>query len=125
MHVSRREHQPFITFAGPWAQAKWSIENDPDYADSNMDSALDDAWQENSDGDTARYQGRIDELESVAAQLGFDSVGAAWERQWSDELEDLWPAVCDVADLLLDGITVTHDLVKMAIDRCTATEAAL
>lgn len=125
-HVSRRENQPFITFAGPWAEARWSVENDPDYAgDDDMDSALEDAWENNTDGDTVRYQDRVDELQSLAMQLGgFCSVGAVWEWHWSNELDELWPAICEVAALLIGGRTVTHDLVKAAIDRCSV-EAAL
>lgn len=112
------EAQPFIAFAGPWAEARWTVEIDPDLDADDMDDALHWAWDDNADGDTARYEDRVSAMESVAAQLGFGSVGRVWEREWSDQLESLWPAICAVAELLTDGQTVTHDLVRAAVERC-------
>ncbi|MCZ0731865.1 hypothetical protein [Mycolicibacterium iranicum] len=120
-HISRREQQPFITFAGPWAEAKWTTETDDDVDD--MDDALEFAWLDNADGDADKYAGRVQELDDAAAHLGFHFVGRSWEFDWSDELEELWPAICEVAALLIDGKTVTHDHVKAAVDRCAVNEA--
>jgi hypothetical protein len=43
-----------------------------------------------------------------------------WEYEWSDELDLLWPAVCEVAALLIDGQPVTHDDVLAAVERIDA-----
>lgn len=32
-HRGRYENEPFVTFAGPWAEAMWSADNDPDIDD--------------------------------------------------------------------------------------------
>src|SRR4051794_32843119 len=45
----RPEMTPFIAFAGPWAEAKWELENDPDV--DSLDEALEHAWEENLDSD--------------------------------------------------------------------------
>ncbi len=115
VHLSHRQDAPFVTFAGPWAQAMWTVENDPDVDD--VDEALDYAWDDNADGDTAKYQARVEILETVAAQLGFGRVGPRWEIDWDEELTELWPAICDIAALLIDGKPVSHDTVQAAIER--------
>ena len=57
------------------------------------------AWDGgDADGDLAKYEGRLAVLENVAAQLGFGRVGRAWEVDWSDELEVLWPVIQRVAE---------------------------
>src|SRR6201997_4156082 len=33
VHCTAWEHQPFVTFAGPWAEATWVVENDPEVSD--------------------------------------------------------------------------------------------
>jgi hypothetical protein len=116
VHCTAWEHQPFVTFAGPWAEATWVVQNDPEVSD--FDDALAYAWDDNSDGDTAKYEGRVDTLTDVARQLGFGSVGRAWELEWSEERESLWPAVCEIAALLIDYQPVIHATVLAAINRC-------
>ena len=37
-HRTRPEFQPFVTFAGPWATARWTVEHDPEVDD--FDPAL-------------------------------------------------------------------------------------
>ena len=32
VHRAAWAAQPFVTFAGPWAEARWTVENDPDVA---------------------------------------------------------------------------------------------
>jgi hypothetical protein len=120
-HRTHYADQPFVTFAGPWAEAMWTIEHDDDVDD--IYEALEYAWDDNDDddgggGDTDKYEKRVGELEVYAAELGFSRVGRAWELGWYDELEDLWPAICEVAVMLLDGHSVTHEKVQAAVDRC-------
>jgi hypothetical protein len=119
-HRSAWEAQPFVTFAGPWAEAMWYVEQDPDLDD--LDDALDYAWEESADGDTAKYESRLDLLNSAATGLGFGPVGGrGWEWGWREELEELWPVVCQVAALLIDGgQAVTHEVVRSLLDSAAA-----
>ena len=114
-HRTSWRDQPFVTFAGPWAEAMWTVEHEPDVDD--VGEALDYAWEDNSDGDAARYEARVEMLTGAAAQHGFPAVGRAWEADWADELDGLWPAVCEVAALLIDGQPVTHEMVLAAVGR--------
>jgi hypothetical protein len=116
VHETAYAEQPFVTFAGPVAEAWWAVEHDDDVDD--LSEALEYAWLNNTDGDTAKYEYRVAMLEGVAAQLGFSRVGRAWEDEWFDGLEPLRPAVREVAALLIDGDSVTHEVVQAAVDRC-------
>jgi len=116
-HSSRLENQPFVTFAGPWAQAKWMLENDPDI--DTFDEAIQCAWEENPDGDGEKYESFVGALETFGSQFGFYSIGRSWQLDWSDELETIWPAIQEIAALLIAGETVTHLHVVDAIDRVT------
>ena len=110
VHRAAWAAQPFVTFAGPWAEARWTVENDPDVA--GIHEALEFAWSDNADGDTAKYESRVEMLSGVAVQLGFGPVGRVWELECADDLELLWPAICKVAAVLIDGQPVTHDIVR-------------
>ncbi|QLL08992.1 hypothetical protein [Mycobacterium vicinigordonae] len=116
-HRSSKQNLPFVTFAGPWATAKWTIQNDPGVDD--FDDALEYAFDNATDGDGAKYDGVVEQLKSFSATVG---VPLGWERPWEyhwiNELEPLWPAVCEIAAMLIDGQTVVHDQVQAAIDRC-------
>ena len=62
-------------------------------------------------GDIAKYDERVAMLDGVAAQLGLGSahgVGHAWEIRWGEKLEDLWPAIEEVAEMLIHGEKVNH-----------------
>jgi hypothetical protein len=128
-HESTLENQPFATFAGPWATAMWmTAENDPDDEPIDFDEALDYAWADSSDGDQAKYENIVGQLEGVAATLGLvgiyggEAVGRAWENDWRDELEQLWPAVREIAAKLLDGTEVTHEIAVAAVERCSVDD---
>ena len=112
-HQTEFPAEPFVTFAGPWAEAMWTVEH-YDHVDELWE-ALDFAWQNNSDGDTVKYEARVSLLSAAAAQLGFPIIGRDWEVDWAAELEPLWPAVCQVAALLIDNQSVTHDVVQSLV----------
>lgn len=112
-HRTEPENAPFVTFAGPWATAMWMVENDPDV--DSFDDAMEYAWDDSVDGDTAKYGGLVDQLNDEAHRLGLGHVGALWEDEWCGELEELWPVIRAVAAMLLRGETVTHDVVLAAI----------
>jgi hypothetical protein len=114
------ETQPFVTFAGVWAEARWTVEHDPEVDD--IDDALEYAW-DNSDGDAAKYGERVKLFTAATAHLGFPVGAPVWEWDWCEELEMWWPAICEVAALLIDGKPVTHDDVDSAIARVVDDEA--
>ena len=117
-HQTKPENAPFVTFAGPWSTAMWMVANEPDV--DCFDDAMQAAWDERFDGDTAKYSGIVDQLNDQAHRLGLGDVGALWESEWCSELEELWPVICDVAGMLLLGETVTHDVVLVAIKSATS-----
>lgn len=114
-------HSPFVTFAGPWAEARWMVE-DP-FEEDDFEVTLDYAWRGNVGGDTDKYEARISRLESTATQLGFSTrVGRLWEIDWNDELTDLWPAIQRLAMLLIVVRPITHDMVIETIRGCPPSE---
>jgi hypothetical protein len=123
-HWTTGENAPFVTFAGPWAQAMWMAEHDPDLADTDCYEILGYAWDDALDGDGAKYDAAVASLEgavsAMASVLGFPGpvhVPPSWETYWIEELQLLWSTVCEVAALLIDGQTVSHGAVLAAIAR--------
>ncbi len=114
-HITLPNHRPFVTFAGPWAEAMWMLENGNDDADFNDTFSV--AWDDNTDGDTTKYEGIVDQLEQDSRNLGLGPVGRDWEADWMNELEILWPVIREVADALLRGEVISHDMVAEAIER--------
>ena len=108
-HTTPYPDQPFVTFAGVWASAIWVCHDD----DADYNDALYVAWDDLPES-TEKYESRIDEL---AERYGSDRLKRAWERDWFDELYPLWPAICEVAVMLLEGQPVTHDKVQAIVDR--------
>lgn len=113
LHRTPYADQPVVTFAGPWAEAMWTVEHDDDVDD--FYEALEYAWSESYDGDAIKYDSRIDEL---CLRYGSSPIERAWEVEWVDDLDPLWPAVCEVAAMLVDGQSVTHEDVLAAVNRC-------
>jgi Protein of unknown function (DUF3631)/Bifunctional DNA primase/polymerase, N-terminal len=103
---------PFVTLGGPWAEAMWTVEHDDDVDD--FDEAFKRAWLENRDYDGWHYDSRMDLL---CMFFGSTPIERAWEAEWVDALSPLWPAVCEVAEMLLAGGRVTYDDVWAVVDR--------
>ncbi|KUH90619.1 hypothetical protein [Mycobacterium sp. IS-1556] len=114
VHESRWEDQPFVTFAGPCATAMWILHNDPDVDD--LGEALAFGWDE-EDHDREKYDARVEPLQTAAAELGFPLPWLPWESEWCDELEELWPAIEQVAALLIDGQPVDHRVVAELVEQ--------
>ena len=116
----------FVTFAGPWAEARtqWpltSVDGEDD-AGATFDDYLCGAWLVNADGDSDAYEGmRVEDLKDrmlLAEHLDI-TPGELRERQergWGDELEHAWPVIQQVAKLLLAGDTVTDAVVRDLVD---------
>lgn len=83
--------QPFVTYAGPWAEAKWAA----NCGGCELSDALFNAWGESADGDGEKYAQR--------------PLTIAQESQWEAVLESLWPAIGVVARLLVADGKLTVD----------------
>jgi hypothetical protein len=111
---------PFILFAGKWSVIKWQATIGPgdilDFVDDNIVAAVDVAWREGDWGypstDYESYLTYVTQLEEFAEELGLGLVGRAWEYDWADELETLWPVIRQVAMLLLNDEPVTHETIE-------------
>jgi hypothetical protein len=109
-HTTQYADRPFFIFSGVWAAAMWSCENeDADFYDAMLVARID-----SPDGLT-EYESRVDEL---AARFGSNPIDRAWEVEWIDKLDPMWHAVREVAAMLLDGQSVTHEDVLAAVNRC-------
>ncbi len=136
----------FVTFAGPWAEARarWPLPSlvGEDGDGRVFDDYLADAWLAAEDGDqdvydelrdewakpyrddiSTRYEGifdqDIDHVIQFAASHGIVLPGERRERQercWASELEDAWGVIQQVAELLLAGETVTDAVVRELVD---------
>lgn len=76
------EHRAFVTFAGLSAEAMWTCQDE----DADFYDAMYVARISNGQGDTAKYESRVEEL---AARFGSDPDERAWEAQWHDQLQPL------------------------------------
>jgi hypothetical protein len=122
-HVTEWRHRAFVTFAGPCAEAMWTRHGERDgeskepmTMDPDFWEVLDDLRLINMDFDNDDYQSQVALLEKEAAQIGFSPNDR--ESYWVDELEALWPAICEVAAMLIDGEQVRHEDIRAAVDRC-------
>ena len=109
-HTTPYADRPFFIFSGVWASAMWTCQDE----DVDYDTAMYVAWDD-AGGITEEYESRVDEL---AVRFGSHPDERAWEWDWYDELYPLWPAVREVAVMLVDGQPVTHEDVLGAVNRC-------
>jgi hypothetical protein len=115
----------FVTFAGPWAEARarWplsSLEGEDDDG-CTFDDYLAAAWLLAKDGDHDDYEDMRDgDVHGIAfaEHLGITPGEVRWrqERGWGDELERAWGVIQQVADLLLAGTTVTDAVVRELVE---------
>jgi hypothetical protein len=120
----------FITFAGPWAEARaqWampSLDREDDDG-CTFDDHLCGAWMVNADGDSDAYEDMRGEEVRFAEYLGITpgELRDRRERGWGDELERAWPVIQQVAKLLLAGDTVTDAVVREFVDGMWGDELA-
>ena len=100
----------FIIFAGVRASAIWVCHDE----DVDYDTAMFVAWGDHSDT-TEIYDSIVQQL---AVSYGSHPAMREWAWGWCDELQALWPAICEVAAMLLDGQLVTHEDVLAAVRWC-------
>ena len=123
----------FITYAGPWAQARaqWhgpTLDDDDedgccfgDYVVGALIENAEDtaAWRQ---WDAELLQAAQDDFTRRAQQespelLGGLDPGAAREQGWERELERCWPVIQQVAAMLVNGVTVTPVMVTGLLER--------
>lgn len=113
----------FFTWAGPWAEARYV------WGDLPLDAEDDDGCTFadhvlgvflEQPGDRAEYLAACQAEDAVMAGADVAELRATSENVvWPRELERAWPAVLHVADLLLQGHEVTHQVVAEAVEACS------
>ena len=94
------EHRAFIIFGGPWAQARHGWGDRP-LDDPAFDDELLAVLHDFPDDEGAyRHAGR---------------AFPVTEHVWAEELAGVWPAVCELAQLLLRGAPVGCAQVQAAV----------
>lgn len=120
------DHQAFIIYAGPWAEARAQWPADVPLNDWNDEDGLEfedyifGAFLQNRDGDLAEYtHWRAVDTEKVPAELAHLVVDP--EQVWCRELEEHWPVILEVADLLMsDQPVTTHTLEDLVENRTSS-----
>lgn len=104
-HTSTRNNQPFVAFAGPWAE--WRVRSQLGEAEEM------DLWEWL---DTDRFVNDFGDPYGDYAMMDYHSLSAAQIEVWVDELERHWPAIVAVAALAVAGAPVDTEVVVAAID---------
>jgi hypothetical protein len=102
-------------FAGLVGWALWECEQD---VNLDFNDAFELALLEDIFDDAAEYYAYVGPLHDLVARLGLGRVELACEWSLIDQLEELRPAIREVAELLIDGHTVSHEDVQAAVDMC-------
>ena len=110
---------PFITYAGLWAQARYL------WGDRPQDG-VDDEGCEFQDYVAGAFLNQPEDAEALAVwwrtaemaemERAMPGVNARTEECWQHELEQVWPAVAQVAHLLLDGHKVDDATVRELVE---------
>jgi len=103
-HRSKPCDEPFIAWAGCWAEARLA------WGDLPYD-ATDDEGYEWCDHLTGVFLNQPDHIPRI------DQLGPGTENCWCREVDVAWPVVQTVAERLLAGAWVNHDLVVELLDR--------
>lgn len=108
--------RPFVWFAVLRASAMWLCwYQDVDFYDAMHVSYINNTEGPSQGGIADKYESRVDEL---AERFGSTPLERAWEGKWDEDLEPFDLAVCEIAEMLIDGQPVTHEDVQAAVDRC-------
>jgi hypothetical protein len=96
----------FVTYAGPWAEARaqWALATleDEDDDGCTFEDYVTAAFLRNADGDGEQYR-RAQEADAALYGPEFGHLAYGREEHWSRELEESWPAVQQLAAMLMDG----------------------
>jgi hypothetical protein len=115
-HQTEHADEPIVWFAELRASAMWLCwYEDADFYDAMIVTWVDNTGGPSRKGIADRYESRFDEL---AECFGSNPSERGWEGKWDRQLEPLDLAVCEVAEMLIDGQRVTHADVEAAVDRC-------
>jgi hypothetical protein len=107
--------QPFLIWAGPWAEARhaWGDRplDDEDEDGCILDDYVAGVFMSQPD-DAEQYRLALRALSDLGVP---DGLTAATERVWAREMEDVWTAVEAVAAALLRGKVIDDAAVRTAV----------
>jgi hypothetical protein len=114
-HDTGYAERPFVWFAALRASTMWLCW----YQDVDFDTAMDVSWINNTEGRSRdgigdEYEKHFEEL---SERFGSTPLERAWEGKWDEDLEPFDLAVCEIAEMMIDGQPVTHEDVQAAVDR--------
>jgi hypothetical protein len=115
----------FITYAGPWAEARAQWPHPTLDAEDDDGYTFDDyvlAKLLSNAKDAADYQ-RQQAADAALLGPSFAHLAESCAQTWSGELERSWPVICEVARMLLTGSSVTTASIRMLLDRRAALVA--
>ncbi len=119
-HRSKSCDAPFIAWAGCWAEARLA------WGTLSYDATDDEGCQWcdyltgvllSQDHDSAVVVEHFKELAQMMGPLSRRELEFATEETWHREMDRVWPVVQTVAERLLAGAWVNHDLVVELLDR--------
>ena len=123
--LTRSRHKPvddaFITYAGPWAEARHAWHQDLQTGAADQDFDFGDylfAVIIDQPDDAAVILAAEREEEKFRALLHPEDRERVTPQRvvWGQELEQKWPVIQAVAARLLEGRTVTHDAVLALVE---------
>lgn len=119
-HRSKSCDAPFIAWAGCWAEARLTWGDLPYDATDDEGCELCDhltgVFLNQRDDDSAVVVEYFKELAQMMGRLWCRELEFATEETWHREMDRVWPVVQKVADRLLAGAGVTHELVDELLD---------
>lgn len=124
-HSGNTWDNPFATYAGPWAETRYSWGDRPVAEDEEGLSFADrlfDVFLGGGAGDREVLSEHFASYAGLAAQLppeiSAGDLERATKRTWTGELEAVWPAIETVATRLLAGAEITHASVNALLEAC-------
>jgi len=124
-HSGNTWDNPFATYAGPWAETRYSWGDRPAAEDEEGLSFADrlfDVFLGGGAGDREVLSEHFASYAGLAAQLppeiSAGDLERATKRTWAGELEAVWPAIEVIATRLLAGEQITDESVNDAIRGC-------
>jgi len=117
-HTGPSWNTPFVAWAGPWAEARYSWGDRPADAEDEDGLSFADRLAGVFHFHPADLQAVLAYGDELAQMLPTDAavdLERAGEREWTAEMERVWPAVEKVAARLLTGAKITEMATRAAV----------
>lgn len=112
-------HRDFVTFAGPWAEARAEWTGRPLDGVNEAGLTFHDCIRgilRCSDSDLRSYAPELDHFALALDETASDElIPLARDDSWYGELETLWPTMAIVAEMALRGDEVTTERVRVLL----------